>query len=89
MLFKKILLKNGKIIDEEGIVHENSNIFISDGKIEKIEKSVEYSEYENYETIDCADYYITPSFVNLHTHSPMSIMKGIAKDISIARWFNE
>ena len=89
MLFKKILLKNGKIIDEEGIVHENSNIFISDGKIEKIEKSFKNTEYENYETIDCSDCYITPSFVNLHTHSPMNIMKGIAEDISIDRWFNE
>jgi 5-methylthioadenosine/S-adenosylhomocysteine deaminase len=85
---KKIVLKNGKIIDENGNVHEDSDILISDGKIEKISASIQ-NEYRNYEEVDCSDLYITPGFVNLHAHSPMSIMKGIAEDISIDRWFNE
>lgn len=88
MNFKKILLKNGKIIDENGNVHEKSNILIADGIIEKISASVQ-NEYMDYEIVDCSNLYITPGFVNLHTHSPMSIMKGIAEDISIDRWFNE
>jgi 5-methylthioadenosine/S-adenosylhomocysteine deaminase len=85
---KKIVLRNGKIIDENGNVHVESDILISDGKIEKISASVQ-NEYRNYEEVDCSDLYITPGFVNLHAHSPMSIMKGIAEDISIDKWFNE
>ncbi len=85
---KKILLKNGKVIDENGNVHEESDILISDGKIVKISSPVQ-DEYEDYEIVDCSNLYITPGFVNLHTHSPMSIMKGIAEDISIDRWFND
>lgn len=85
---KKILLKNGKIIDESGNVHEVSDMLISDGKIEKISSFI-YNDSGDYETVDCSNLYISPGFVNLHTHSPMSIMKGIAEDISIDRWFNE
>ena len=81
----KILLKNGKIIDENGLVSESRNIYISEGKIEKVTDQV----IDGYEEIDCTGYYISPSFVNLHTHSPMNIMKGIAEDISIENWFNE
>ncbi len=82
---EKIVLKNGNVIDENGIVTEKVNVYISSGKIEKIINE----NIEGYEVIDCTDNYITPGFVNLHTHSPMNIMKGIAEDISIDNWFNE
>ncbi len=82
----RILLKNCKIIDENGKISGNTNIYISDGKIEKISNDVIQS---GYEVTDCTGYYITPGFVNLHTHSPMNIMKGIAEDIDIDGWFNE
>ena len=82
----KILLKNGNIIYEDGRLENNLNIYISDGKIEKISAEI---DIKNYEVVDCTDHYITPSFVNLHTHSPMNIMKGIAEDISIDNWFND
>lgn len=82
----KILLKNGNLIDENGRLKKNLNIYVSNGKIEKITDELQNAEYE---TIDCTDMYITPGFVNLHTHSPMNIMKGIAEDISIENWFNE
>lgn len=86
MTNSKILLKNGNVIDECGNLKNNLNIYISDGKIEKISDE---SELEDYEIIDCSNYFITPSFVNLHTHSPMNILKGIAEDISIDNWFND
>ncbi len=73
----KILLKNGNIIFEDGRFEKNKNILIDCGKIKKIADEI----YEgNCETIDCTNLYITPGFVNLHTHSPMNIMKGIAED---------
>lgn len=82
----KILLKNGNIIDKNGKMEKNLNIYISYGQIEKITAETHKADYE---TIDCTNMYITPGFVNLHTHSPMNIMKGIAEDISIENWFNE
>lgn len=82
----KTLLKNGNIIYENGRLEKNLNIFISGGKIEKISNE---SNYEDYDIVDCTGMYITPGFINLHAHSPMNIMKGIAEDISIENWFNE
>ncbi|MDF2678475.1 MAG: hypothetical protein K0Q97_2827, partial [Bacillota bacterium] len=86
IIMSKILLKNGNIINENGEVIKNINIFISNGKIDKISND---EKSEGYEILNCNDKYITPSFVNLHTHSPMNILKGIAEDISIDNWFNE
>jgi 5-methylthioadenosine/S-adenosylhomocysteine deaminase len=86
MKTKKILLKNGNIIHENGNLEKNVNIYVNGGKIERISKEM---EHEFFETVDCTDMYITPGFVNLHAHSPMNIMKGIAEDISIENWFNE
>lgn len=86
MNYSKILLKNSNVIDENGKFEKNLNIYIHNGKIEEISTE---SAKEDYESIDCTNFYITPGFVNLHTHSPMNIMKGIAEDISIENWFNE
>ncbi|WP_313344217.1 amidohydrolase family protein [Sedimentibacter sp.] len=82
---EKIVLKNGNIIDENGKVTENINVYVSDGKIDKVTREIT----NGYDEVDCTGNYITPGFVNLHTHSPMNIMKGIAEDISIDNWFNE
>ena len=82
----KYLLKNGNIIFEDGRIERKKNILIEGGKIKKISDEAEEG---NYEIIDCTNLFITPGFVNLHAHSPMNIMKGIAEDISIENWFND
>lgn len=86
MINSKILLKNGNIIDEDGNLEKNLSIYIDNGKITGISRE---EEHEGYEVIDCTGLYVTPGFVNLHTHSPMNMLKGIAEDISIDNWFNE
>lgn len=86
---EKYLLKNAAIIDEKGQITRNSDIYIADGKIEKIAAhNIEVSRGE-YRVIDCTDYFVTPGLVNLHAHSPMNILKGIAEDVTIDDWFNE
>lgn len=79
-----ILLFDGNLIDHNGKI-DKKNIFIKDGLIsyigdEKLEADIIYN---------CKDKYISPSFVNLHTHSPMNLFKGIAEDVSIDQWFND
>ena len=83
---KNILLKNASVIDENGNRFKNLNMYIVSGKIDKI--STDLYE-ENFRIIDCTDYYVTPTFVNLHAHSPMNILKGIAEDVTISDWFNK
>lgn len=88
-MLEKILLKNGTVIDEEGIVLEGLDVLVSGGKIEQLLTHEESKAVADCIQTDCSGLFITPSFVNLHAHSPMNILKGIAEDISIDRWFNE
>jgi len=81
-----LLLRNASIIDENGRIFRNKSIFIKAGVIARIADGNESFTAE--ETIDCTGRYVTPGFVNLHTHSAMTIFRGIAEDVSIDDWFN-
>jgi len=84
----KYLLENCSVINEDGELSFHQNILISNGNITKI--SVETIPISNdTEIIDCENMFITPGFVNLHTHSPMNIFKGIAEDVDDDKWFNQ
>ncbi len=81
-----ILLKNANIIDHEGKISTNINIYIKDGLITNITDDI-YEEITK-EVIDCSNYFVTPGLVNLHTHTPMNVFKGIAEDVNADDWFN-
>lgn len=79
------ILKNGMLIDEIGNISEGRDLWISEGKIKEIGEI----KQEGVDVVDCSGMYITPGLVNLHVHSPMSIFKGIAEDVTIEDWFNK
>ncbi len=41
------------------------------------------------ETIEAAGMLAMPGLINCHSHSPMTMFRGAAEDVSAARWFNE
>lgn len=82
-----ILLKNANIIDNVGKISKQKNIYIKDGLINLITDKLEDAFVA--EIIDCSNYFITPGLINLHTHSPMSIFRGLAEDVHIDDWFNK
>lgn len=80
-----IALNNGTIIDEKGNVKKNQSIGINKGKIIYIgEKKITAEK-----NVDCTNKIITSTFANIHAHSPMNILKGLAEDVSIDEWFND
>ncbi len=82
-----LLLKNTCIIDEEGNISKDKNIYIRNGIIEKIiDEQIEI--YPAREQINCGELFVTPGLVNLHTHSPMTVFRGLAEDVHIEDWFN-
>jgi len=87
------ILRNAKVINGDGQLDPNVDIFVKDGKIIKtiIAGKLDNRDIaclEDAEVIDCTDRFVTPGFVNLHTHSAMNIFKGIAEDVHIDDWFN-
>ena len=60
------------------------DILIQGSRISKIGEagdSVGWEIYGEIETMDCSGMVAIPGFVNMHTHSPMSLMMGIEEDV--------
>ncbi len=82
----EIILKNANIIHHNAKIEYNKDILIDDEIIKKVSDNINSSSAL---VINCTNKYITPGFVNMHTHSPMNIFKGIAEDVNINDWFNK
>ena len=61
-----ILIKNGKIIDGTGAPWFYGDILIKDGKIVEISKCIEATAHK---TIDAEGKFVTPGFIDAHSHS--------------------
>lgn len=83
-----LLLKNAGVIDETGSFFKGKNLIINKGDIISVSAELQ-KEYEPADELDASHLVITPGLVNLHTHSPMTLFRGIAEDVSIDDWFNK
>lgn len=81
-----ILLKNIKLEDSQ------VDILIQGGLIAKIGPAFSSSEWRlvgDLETMDCDGKVAVPSFVNMHTHAAMSLMRGIGEDMVFHDWLDK
>lgn len=65
------------------------DILIQDGLIRRIEPAGSGSSWDlagDIEIMDCSGKVAVPGFVNMHTHSPMSLMRGIGEDMVFQDW---
>ncbi|MFC1564668.1 amidohydrolase family protein [candidate division KSB1 bacterium] len=60
-----ILIKRGKVYDGSGNKEFNADVAVKDGMIVKVEKSIKGTAEK---TIDAKGLYVTPGFIDLHTH---------------------
>ena len=78
-----ILLKDISVDDVR------KDILIQDGLIRRIEPAGSGSSWGlagDIEIMDCSGKVAVPGFVNMHTHSPMSLMRGIGEDMIFQDW---
>ena len=61
-----VVLKSGHIIDPKNKIDAVSDIAIADGKIAKISKGI--AANTSKKVIDATGLYITPGFIDIHTH---------------------
>jgi 5-methylthioadenosine/S-adenosylhomocysteine deaminase len=66
---------------EDGFVH------VKDGRIEGV--GVGGKPPKGARLVDGKDCLITPGLVNLHTHSPMTLLRGVADDLPLERWLRD
>jgi dihydroorotase len=61
-----ILIKNGEIVDPGRRFRRRADVAVSNGKIAAIEESIPASQ--GLDVIDARGLYVTPGFIDLHTH---------------------
>ncbi|MHA1268448.1 MAG: N-acyl-D-amino-acid deacylase family protein [Candidatus Helarchaeota archaeon] len=66
------LIKNGKIIDGTGNPWYKSDILIEDDIIKKINPKIDEKEVD--EIIDASNLIVSPGFIDIHTHSDLTIL---------------
>jgi len=75
-----LVIKNADIIGKDGIY----DVLIEDGKIISISE-----DEDGDEVLDAEGKYLSPGFVNTHTHAAMSLLRGYADDMPLQRWLQE
>lgn len=83
---ERILITHATLVtlDEQSRVLRDSSISIKDGKIEAI--GAESGSYTR--TIDGSGWILLPGLVNAHTHSPMTLLRGLRDDCTLEEWLN-
>lgn len=74
--------------NKERAIFRDYDILIEGGKIKKIAKNLEEHK-KSHEVIDCRNKIVCPSFINMHTHLPMNLMRGFRDDLELRTWLND
>ncbi len=83
---EEILLKRAKlVVDPVNKLRRDVDILIREGKIEKIGDALSSSGV----ILDCSECLVVPCFFNGHTHTPMSMLRGMAEDLPLHTWLSE
>jgi len=64
-------------------------VAISDGRIAAVCSRADAAGIEAQEVIELPGHALIPGLVNAHTHSPMTLFRGLADDMPLMSWLNE
>ncbi len=62
---KKLLIKNGLVVDPANSLEEKLDLLVSDGKIEKVAKNISEKDVK---VIDTEGLVVMPGFIDMHVH---------------------
>ena len=71
---------------------ERKDILIGQGRIRKIGPVGSCAEWDlagDLDMMDCSGMVAIPGLINMHTHSPMALMRGIGEDMVFADWIRK
>lgn len=82
MLFKDI-----SIVDENYDIKKSMNVLVEDGKVKYIGKDIP-ADYKG-ETYNGRNKVLAPGLFNIHTHIPMTLLRGYGDGLPLQRWLFE
>lgn len=84
-----ILLTPGVTDDAHIPFIENAEILINDNLIVYAGPKAEAPDFEADEIIDGRGALAMPGLCNMHTHTPMTLLRSIGSDLPLDRWLND
>ncbi len=76
-------------IAPENVVLSEYGIAVQAGKIIAIDKTERLvSDFSDYLHIQRNNHVLMPGFINAHAHTPMSLFRGLADDLTLMDWLN-
>ncbi len=81
----KTIIKAGILLtmDEQGTIFEPGHLLLENGKIIAIGRPDQIPDSAGDEIIDFSQRLVMPGLINTHTHTPMSLFRGLAEGISL------
>lgn len=83
-----MLFKNINVLCEDEIL-ENMYVGVKNGKIEYISRQEPADKQGFGDIYDGNNKLLIPGLCNAHMHSPMSLLRGYAENLSLDKWLNE
>ncbi|MFC1777892.1 TRZ/ATZ family hydrolase [Pseudomonadota bacterium] len=77
------VLPRFQILEQMAVVIEGESI------IAVLPRSAALSAYENAARVELPEHVLVPGFINMHTHSAMTLLRGYADDLNLQVWLNE
>src|SRR5690554_272625 len=87
-----LLIEAGHVvpIQPHGVVLEDHAVAVRDGVIVAVLPVAEArTRFAPKKTVSRPEGAVMPGLVNAHTHSPMTLMRGVADDLPLMVWLNE
>ena len=76
-------------VDDQNTVHHDYSVAMHKGRIHDIQpKQTILDKYSSDVEINLDNQLLIPGLINSHTHSPMSLMRGLADDLPLMDWLN-
>ena len=76
-------------VDQENTTLNNYSIAIHEGRIhDLLPKQDLLDKYSSDVELNLENQLLIPGLINTHTHSPMSLMRGLADDLPLMDWLN-
>lgn len=77
-------------VDAARCVLEDHALVIHEGRIINILPSEDIDQhYQCQQIVDYPNHCLMPGLINNHTHTPMSLFRGLADDLPLMTWLNE
>ena len=82
-----MLFKNISYLDEDGNIQSNGYVRVENRNITYVGKDAPVPQQEDI--FDGQGKLLMPGFVNSHSHTPMTLMRGYGEGMVLSKWLNE